>query len=182
MNFVSEAWKADGKTLTPQMWKTGGGAVKIGDKPSALGILSQQSQGQQDMFMDATRRLYSSYGGKEIKTDGARTPDQIVSMNAGTSSFLQNQVDTYDKFPNPNPTITKLLTAQATGFDMEVERQRAAAQAKVTPRKRDRLRQQLQPKLLQRRIEKVFRTCSRIRSEYARGTSKSGEIPTRPNR
>ena len=131
MNFVSEAWKADGKTLTPQMWKTGGGAVKIGDKPSALGILSQQSQGQQDMFMDATRRLYSSYGGKEIKTDGARTPDQIVSMNAGTSSFLHNQVDTYDKFPNPNPTITKLLTAQATGFDMEVERQRAAAQAKV---------------------------------------------------
>lgn len=126
-DLVAEGFKADGKVLTDQMWETANGAVKPGEKPNAIGMLAQQQAGQAQMVQDTYKRLYSPFGGKEVVTTGARTPDQIVSMNAGSSAALRQQADAYDKMPDPNPTVSKLLHNQATNFDFEVERQRANA-------------------------------------------------------
>jgi hypothetical protein len=129
-DLVSEAFKADGKILTDQTWQTAAGAVKPGEKPSAIGMLAQQQEGQQNMVMDAYKRLYAPFGGKEVVTTGARTPEQITSMNQGTSEYLKQQADAYDKLPDANPTVSKLLHGQSTSFDLAVENSRQLASQK----------------------------------------------------
>lgn len=126
-DFVAEGFKADGKTLLPNWWETGGGKVTVGEKPNAIGMLNQQQTGQSEMFMDAQKRLYAPFGGKEIVTTGARTPDQITSMNSGSSASLNQQAVAYDKLPDANPTVSKLLHGQATNFDAAVDNYRDLA-------------------------------------------------------
>lgn len=129
-DLVAEGFKADGKVLTDQLWQTAGGAIKPGEKPNAIGMLAQQMEGQQNMVMDAYKRLYAPFGGKEVVTTGARTPEQITSMNQGTSEYLKQQADAYDKLPDANPTVSKLLHGQSASFDLAVENSRQLASQK----------------------------------------------------
>jgi dsDNA-binding SOS-regulon protein len=132
-NFVAEGFKADGRIFNDQIWQTANGAVKPGEKPNALNMLSQQREGQSQMVQDTYKSLYAPFGGKEVVTTGARSPEQITSMNAGTSAGLHQRADKYDKLTDANPSISKLLQGQAISFDNEVERQRGlAAAAKST--------------------------------------------------
>jgi hypothetical protein len=126
-DFVNEAFKADGKVLTDQMWQTANGAVKPGEKPNAISMLAQQQEGQAQMVQNAYQALYSPFGGKEVDTKGARSPEQITSMNAGTAAYLQQRADAYDKLQDANSTVSKLLHGQVTNFNNEVERQRSLA-------------------------------------------------------
>jgi hypothetical protein len=82
------------------------------------------------MVQDAYKRLYAPFGGKEIVTTGAREPAQITSMNQGTSASLHQQAEAYDKLPDSNPTISKLLHGQAVNFDFAVENARNLATQK----------------------------------------------------
>jgi len=129
-DLVVESFRVDGKILTDQMWQTAGGAVKVGEKPNAIGMLVQQQEGQAQMVQDAYKRLYAPFGGKEIVTTGSREPAQITSMNQGTSASLHQQAEAYDKLPDSNPTISKILHGQAVNFDFAVENARNLATQK----------------------------------------------------
>lgn len=122
-DLVAEAYKADGKVLTDDEWRTGGGTVQPGATPSAIGMLAQQQKGQQQMVMNAYQRLYSPFGGKEIA--GGNSSDEIQSKNVGTAASLHQQADAYAKQQGANPTIAKILQGQADNFDAAVENARS---------------------------------------------------------
>jgi hypothetical protein len=120
--LVDDARRVQGlPPTTDQEWNTGGGMMVNQGPMNGLAMQAQQLKGQQQMVHDAQQKLYTV-----PQVSGDPQKDAAVSAN------LQQQLVNYQKDPNADPAVVKLLTGQLASFDSAVaDNQKKANAAKV---------------------------------------------------
>jgi hypothetical protein len=95
-----------GSPTSDDQWSTGNFKMKPGSPTTGMTMLGDQKEGQGQMVLAAQQRLY-----------GVPTATGDAAKDAAQAATLQQQLDSYSKRSDANPTVVNLLQTQLQTFN-----------------------------------------------------------------